>query len=87
MAYSQQQIQEQLALWNEAARKLPPPKDGAQQMVDGYRFCAHGVTNGVTGEQSLEWELMSSNWRPTGIVWPDGCFKENGRDEPRRSEA
>lgn len=70
MAYSKEQIQARLAEWNAAAVKLPPARDGLQTSVDGLHFSAMLFTDGVSGNQKLQWELMSSNWRPTGIIWP-----------------
>lgn len=69
--YTKEQISERLAEWNIAALKLPAnPVEGATATVAGFHFSCHRITDGGTGRQFLWWELLSSNWKPTGICWP-----------------
>lgn len=68
-AYTKQQIAECLVRWNAAAAQLPNPEDGLKVIRDGLRFSCYQHIDGATGAAGLTWELMSSNWRPTGIVW------------------
>lgn len=60
----------QLAEWNEAAKQLTRPVEGARCAVGSFHFQCMSYTDGHTGLKLLEWELMTPRWEPLGIVWP-----------------
>lgn len=71
MSYTREQIEAALWEWNAAAVKLPlSANEGDRHEIDGIRFVCRKLISGRDGKEHWDWELMSSNWRPTGIVWP-----------------
>ncbi len=74
MKYTNRQIEKTLAEWNAAASQLPlvTPETYEDRGVvkrDQFVFESTRMIDGLTGKVFIQWELLSSDWRRTGVIW------------------